>query len=36
MLRADFLVDAIRYSKVQGQPFKASEIEAKLIETIGP
>jgi 2-oxoglutarate ferredoxin oxidoreductase subunit alpha len=36
MIRADFLTDAIRYSKVQGQPFKASEIEAKLIETIGP
>ena len=35
LLRADFLVDAIRYSKVQGQPFKAAEIEAKLMETIG-
>jgi 2-oxoglutarate ferredoxin oxidoreductase subunit alpha len=35
MLRADFLIDAIRYSKVQGQPFKTSEIEAKLMETIG-
>jgi 2-oxoglutarate ferredoxin oxidoreductase subunit alpha len=35
MLRADYLVDAVRYSKVQGQPFKASEIEAKLMETIG-
>ena len=35
MIRADFLVDAIRYSKVQGQPFKAAEIEAQLAETIG-
>jgi len=35
ILRADFLVDAIRYSKVQGQPFKAAEIEAKLTEMIG-
>jgi 2-oxoglutarate ferredoxin oxidoreductase subunit alpha len=35
MLRADFLVDAVRYSKMQGQPFKAAEIEAKLMETIG-
>jgi 2-oxoglutarate ferredoxin oxidoreductase subunit alpha len=34
MIRADFLTDAIRYSKVQGQPLKASEIEAKLMETI--
>jgi len=35
MLRADFLVDAVRYSKMQGQPFKAAEIEANLMETIG-
>ena len=35
LLRSDFLVDAIRYSKVQGQPFKAAEIEAKLTEMIG-
>jgi 2-oxoglutarate ferredoxin oxidoreductase subunit alpha len=34
MIRSDFLTDAIRYSKVQGQPLKASEIEAKLMETI--
>jgi 2-oxoglutarate/2-oxoacid ferredoxin oxidoreductase subunit alpha len=32
MLRAKYLVDAIRYSKVQGKPFKQSEIEAKIEE----
>ena len=35
MLRAEFLVDAVSYPKVQGQPFKAAEIEAKLMEMIG-
>lgn len=35
LIRAEFLVDAERYSKVQGQPFKAAEIEAKLMEMIG-
>ena len=34
LIRADFLVDAVRYSKVQGQPFKAAEIEAKIMEMI--
>jgi 2-oxoglutarate ferredoxin oxidoreductase subunit alpha len=34
MLRAKFLVDAIGYSKVQGKPFKQSEIEAKIEELI--
>jgi 2-oxoglutarate ferredoxin oxidoreductase subunit alpha len=34
MLRAKYLVDAIRYSKVQGKPFKQSEIEAKIEELI--
>ena len=35
MIRAEFLVDAISYPKVQGQPFKAAEIEAKLMEVLG-
>jgi 2-oxoglutarate ferredoxin oxidoreductase subunit alpha len=35
MLRAKYLVDAIGYSKVQGQPFKQSEIEAKIEEVLG-
>ncbi len=34
MLRAKYLVDAISYSKVQGKPFKQSEIEAKIEELI--
>jgi 2-oxoglutarate ferredoxin oxidoreductase subunit alpha len=32
VLRARYLVDAIGYSKVQGQPFKQAEIEAKIEE----
>ncbi|MGK5087705.1 2-oxoacid:acceptor oxidoreductase subunit alpha [Bdellovibrionota bacterium FG-2] len=30
MLRGEFLMDFERYSKVQGQPFRADEIEAKV------
>jgi 2-oxoglutarate ferredoxin oxidoreductase subunit alpha len=36
LIRAEFLVDAVSYSKVQGQPFKAGEIEAKLMEMLQP
>jgi 2-oxoglutarate ferredoxin oxidoreductase subunit alpha len=35
VLRAKFLVDAIGYNKVQGQPFKQHEIEAKIEEILG-
>jgi 2-oxoglutarate ferredoxin oxidoreductase subunit alpha len=35
VLRAKYLVDAIGYNKVQGKPFKVSEIEAKIEELIG-
>jgi 2-oxoglutarate ferredoxin oxidoreductase subunit alpha len=35
LIRAEYLLDPIQYSKVQGQPFKAAEIEAKLMELIG-
>jgi 2-oxoglutarate ferredoxin oxidoreductase subunit alpha len=35
LLRAEFLVDAISYPKVQGQPFKAVEIETKIMELLG-
>ncbi len=35
LVRAEFLVEAISYPKVEGQPFKAAEIEAKLLEMIG-
>ncbi len=32
MLRAEYLVDAIPYPKIQGLPFKAAEIAAKIVE----
>jgi 2-oxoglutarate ferredoxin oxidoreductase subunit alpha len=34
ILRGLFLVDAISYSKVEGKPFKQSEIEKKVLEVI--
>jgi 2-oxoglutarate ferredoxin oxidoreductase subunit alpha len=35
VLRAKFLVDAVSYTKVQGKPFRQSEIEAKIAELLG-
>src|SRR5690242_12267297 len=35
LLRAKYLVDAQGYNKIQGQPFKQSEIEAKIDEILG-
>ena len=35
LLRAKYLVDAQGYNKIQGQPFKQSEIEAKIEELLG-
>jgi 2-oxoglutarate ferredoxin oxidoreductase subunit alpha len=35
ILRAKYLVDAIGYNKIQGQPFKTAEIEAKIEEILG-
>src|SRR6266850_595711 len=35
LLRAKFLVDAQGYNKIQGLPFKQSEIEAKIEEILG-
>jgi len=35
VLRAKYLVDAISYPKIQGKPFKVSEIEAKIEEVLG-
>jgi 2-oxoglutarate/2-oxoacid ferredoxin oxidoreductase subunit alpha len=32
LLRAEYVVDAQSYSKVQGSPFKAAEVEAKILE----
>ena len=34
ILRAKYLVDAEGYNKIQGQPFKQSEIEAKIEEVL--
>jgi 2-oxoglutarate ferredoxin oxidoreductase subunit alpha len=34
ILRGRYLVDAISYSKVEGKPFKQSEIEKKVLEVI--
>ena len=35
MLRAKFLVDAIGLNKIQGRPFKQSELEQKIEEMLG-
>src|SRR4029079_6861438 len=35
VLRAKYLVDAEGYNKIQGKPFKQSEIEAKIEEVLG-
>jgi 2-oxoglutarate/2-oxoacid ferredoxin oxidoreductase subunit alpha len=35
VLRAKYLVDAEGYGKIQGKPFKQSEIEAKIEEMLG-
>ncbi len=32
LVRAEFLVDAQSYHKVQGAPFLAAELEAKILE----
>jgi 2-oxoglutarate ferredoxin oxidoreductase subunit alpha len=34
-LRAKYLVDAAGYNKIQGKPFKQSELEAKIEEMLG-
>jgi 2-oxoglutarate ferredoxin oxidoreductase subunit alpha len=34
LIRSKYLIDAISYSKVQGQPFKVSELSNKILETI--
>jgi 2-oxoglutarate ferredoxin oxidoreductase subunit alpha len=34
-LRAKYLVDAIGFNKIQGKPFKTSELEAKIEEVLG-
>jgi 2-oxoglutarate ferredoxin oxidoreductase subunit alpha len=34
LIRAEYLIDAVSYPKVQGRPFKASEIESKIMEVL--
>ena len=34
LIRAKYLVPAVGFSKIQGQPFTTSEIKAKIIETL--
>ena len=34
LIRAEYMIDATSYSKVQGQPFKPVEIESKLMEML--
>ena len=35
VLRAKYLVDAQGYNKIQGKPFKTSEIERKIEQLLG-
>ena len=34
MIRAEYVIDAISYSKVQGKPFKVSELITKIEELL--
>jgi 2-oxoglutarate ferredoxin oxidoreductase subunit alpha len=36
LVRARFLIDAVGLNKIQGKPFKVSEIVAKITELVGP
>jgi len=35
LIRAKYLVDAIPFNKIAGQPFKIAEVEAKIDEVLG-
>ena len=35
LLKAEFLVEVIEFNKIQGSPFKSSEIENKIMEVLG-
>jgi 2-oxoglutarate ferredoxin oxidoreductase subunit alpha len=35
LIRAEYLIDAERLSKIQGQPFRIDEIEAKIRSMVG-
>ena len=36
LLRAKYLIDAVSYTKVQGQPFKVAELSKKILEQLQP
>jgi 2-oxoglutarate ferredoxin oxidoreductase subunit alpha len=35
LIRAEYLVDAVSFTKMQGVPFRAAEMEAKILELLG-
>jgi len=35
LIRARFVIDAVPFNKISGQPFKIAEIEAKIEEVLG-
>jgi 2-oxoglutarate ferredoxin oxidoreductase subunit alpha len=35
LIRARFLVDAVPFNKIAGQPFKIAEVEGKIDEVLG-
>ena len=35
LLKMEFLHDVIEFNKIQGSPFKSSEIETKIISLLG-
>jgi 2-oxoglutarate ferredoxin oxidoreductase subunit alpha len=36
LIRAKYLIPAIGYSKIQGQPFSTKEMRSKIIELLNP
>ena len=34
LIRADYLVDAIGFNKIQGRPFKVSELTARILRVL--
>ena len=34
MVRADYLIDAIGFNKIQGRPFKVSEIDNRITRAL--
>jgi 2-oxoglutarate ferredoxin oxidoreductase subunit alpha len=34
MIRADYLIDAIGCNKIQGRPFKVSEVESRIMRAL--